>query len=117
VTAKKITENERQVLNALRDGQVRSPHQMRVRFPGLLGKRSDAGLHRTAASLCRKGLAERVGKESGVAYRITAAGRTAANEANRRRQCLACDYPDRHSRHTCGLKKLQAMLALPGPRR
>ena len=116
MTAAKITENERRFLNALTAGEILRPYQMRYRWSRAFEGKTDAGLHRTGASLVRKGLAVRRAKESGVAYQVSPAGRRAVNEANRQQQCPACDYPDRHARHTCGLKGLQAMLPL-GSRR
>jgi len=116
MTAAKITENERRFLNALTAGEILRPYQMRYRWPRAFEGKTDAGLHRTGASLVRKGLVIKRPKESGVAYQIAPAGRRAVNEANRRHQCPACDHPGRHTAHTCGLKGLQAMLPL-GSRR
>jgi hypothetical protein len=83
-----------------------------------------AGVHRTAASLCRKDLAWRPTGCRPVLYKITQAGREALKGDKSGRwiakqagtACPACATPPTGTNHACGLKGLQKMLPIGGPR-
>jgi DNA-binding MarR family transcriptional regulator len=96
------------------------------------------GIHQTAASLVRKGWAQRHrggGHHPVVSYSVTDAGRRALEDRARQgardaaaftrasvRQhtrvmpCPACADPPRGTTHTCGLSGLQDMLRIGGGR-
>ena len=133
---KPMTDKEWTVLRAL-GTRRRRPADLVTE--GKLPPRSSLpGIHRTAASLVRKGWAKRHkdgGYHGHVSYTVTPAGRKALDDRARQgardaaaftrarmkarphtRVCLACTDPDQFSRHTCGLQRLQAMFPLGGAR-
>jgi hypothetical protein len=72
----KVTRYEKQLLRLLSRGTLMTPAQMIDLAPITLGNRTVQGVHQTAASLCRKGLARRH-PGTPVAYSITSDGRQA----------------------------------------